>query len=129
MGVSGVVNDIYFYEDGENVLAMNKLVEAGWTLHVETASAGLHHETTHTLIFLEQIRGRYYVTERDLDYLSWTSVQEVQEENSVELELDDEELPLLIDVIDAFRNCAREHEHRCLKLEYNLALGSLEVML
>ena len=105
--VSGVVKNIYFCEDGEHALAMSTLVKTEWTLHVETSSTGVHHEITYTLICLEQIRGRYYVTEGNLDCCLWKSVGEAQDGNSVEVELNDEKVPPLIDVIDAFRKCAR----------------------
>ena len=89
VGVSGVANNILFCEDGENVLAMSTLVKARWTLHVETALAALHHKRTHTLICLEQIGGRYYVTEGDLDCLLWRSVGEAQDGTNVEAKLND----------------------------------------
>ena len=93
---------------------------------METASAGFHHETTHTLICMEQIyRSRYYVTEGDLDCLLWRSVREVQEGNSVGLELNDEKVSPLIDVIDAFRNGAREHEQHMLEVGIQFSVWSL----
>ena len=41
VGASGVVNDIQFCKNGDNVLAMSTLVKAGWTLHVEAVSAAI----------------------------------------------------------------------------------------
>ena len=63
VGSSEVVNNIHFCKDGENVLAMRALVKTGWSLHVGAILVGLHHDTTHNLICLKQIR--------DLDCLLW----------------------------------------------------------
>ena len=46
----------------------------------------------------------------------------------MELELNDEEVPLLIDVIDAFRNVIENMKNRCSRRGYNLVLGAREVM-
>ena len=53
----------------------------------------------------------------------WRSVREVQKRNSVELELDDEEVPSLIDVIDAFRNGTREHEQQMFETGIKFSAG------
>ena len=107
---------------------MSTLAKAGWNLCVENALASLHHERPHTLIILEQIRDRFYVTEGDLDRLLCRSVGKAQDGTNAGVELNDEEIPPLIDVIDILHNGAREYEQQMFEAEYNLVFGTLEMM-
>ena len=101
VGSSGVVNDIHFCETGENVLAMSSLGQAGWSMRMEIESIQLCHDLTGTLVLLQLIHGKYYVNEQDLDWLLLRDVAVVGEGIDREQELSDDEMPPLVDPIDA----------------------------
>ena len=56
------------------------------------------------------------VTEGDLDCLLRRIVGETRDGTIVEAKLNDDEVPLVIDVIDAFHNGAREHKQQIFKV-------------
>ena len=82
----------------------------------------LYHDVTHTLIQLEQIRGRYYVTERGLDCLLLRGIEGID----VEKELHDEEILPLIDVIDTRHNIVKNSG--CWQQRYILLPGAKETI-
>ena len=96
-------------------MAMSALFKARWDLHVGVSSTSLHHDMTHTLIFLKQIRRWYYTTEGDLDCLLLRRVEKSNERIDGEQELNDEKVPPLIDTINVFQKKTREHEQQILK--------------
>ena len=58
VGTSVAAGNIHFCEDGENVLAINRLVELGRIMKLATTSAELHHSDTHTLVRASLMHGR-----------------------------------------------------------------------
>ena len=69
-------------------------------MRVQSTSAVLYHNSTHSSVWLSQIRSKYYANKQDLDQLLRRGLGEVGEGIDLELELDDEEITPLIDLID-----------------------------
>ena len=70
-------------------------------MRMEIESIQLYHDLRGTLVLLQLIHGKYYVNEQDLDWLLLRDVAVVGEGIDREQELSDDEMPPLIDQVDA----------------------------
>ena len=95
------MNNIHFCEAGENVLESTQLC----------------HDLTGKLVRLQLIHGKYYVSEQDLDWLLLRDMVEVGEGIDLEQELSDDEMPPLIDQIDAEHEVDQDHEYQVREAE------------
>ena len=95
------MNNIHFCENGVNVLVVSAFVQAGWSMRVELASTEPYHDSTHTSVRLQQIRGKYYVDEQNI---------QVGRGIDLEQELFNEEILPMMDPIEAGYDGGQDHE-------------------